>query len=98
MPVAVYGVVGYGAIFAVSLVGLSPRWIERREPTLVIALLAAVGVLFTAYLTYLEAAVINAWCQWCLVSAGIITAIFVAAVVGLVTRTDRGGLSRTGAD
>ncbi|NIR45309.1 MAG: hypothetical protein GWM93_13890, partial [Gemmatimonadetes bacterium] len=34
-------------------------------------------------LTYLEAAVIEAWCRWCLVSAGIITAIFVTSLLGL---------------
>ena len=87
VSVALYGVVGYAAMFAVSLGGLSPRWIERREPTFVLTALAAIGVLFSLYLTYLEAAVINAWCQWCLVSAGIITAILVAAVVGLLKGT-----------
>lgn len=87
VPVALLGVVGYTAIFAVSLGGLSSRWVERREPTIALVTLSGVGFIYTGYLTYLEAAVINAWCQWCLVSAGIITAILIVSVVGLV----RGG-------
>jgi uncharacterized membrane protein len=45
--------------------------------------LSGLGVLFTGYLTYLEAFVIHAWCRWCLGSAAIIAAIFLAALAGL---------------
>lgn len=83
LPVALYGVLGFISLLAVSLVGLQPRWIERRGPTTLLAVLSGAGVAFTGYLTYLEAAVINAWCQWCIGSAVIITAIFVIAVAGL---------------
>lgn len=96
VPVALFGVLGYAAIFAVSLAGLSRSWIERREPTIAVTILAAVGFLFTGYLTYLEAAVINAWCQWCLVSAGIITAILAVSVLGLVKGGGRGGRVEAG--
>ena len=91
MPVAFHGVVGYAGLLAVSLWGLSAKWIDRREPTIALVALSGIGVLFTAYLTYLEAYVIEAWCRWCLVSAGIIAAIFVASVVGMRTHgwTDR---------
>ncbi len=87
LPVALYGVGGYLALLVVSLVGLQPRWAGRHGPTDLLMALSAIGVLFTAYLTYLEAAVINAWCRWCLVSAAIITAIFVTALLGW--RADR---------
>ncbi len=83
VPVALYGVLGYLVLLAVSLVGVQPRWADRREPTLVLVGLSGAGVAFTAYLTYLEAAVIHAWCRWCLASAGIIGAIFVASLIGI---------------
>ena len=89
VPVAFYGVAGYLALLVVSLAGLS-RWAARREPTLVLLVLSGLGVAFSAYLTYLEAAVIHAWCRWCLVSAGIIAAIFVTTLVGVRGSRDAG--------
>lgn len=83
LPVALYGVVGYLALLVVGFVGVQPRWAERREPTVLLALLSGLGVLFSGYLTYLEADVLHAWCRWCLGSAAIITAIFITSVVGL---------------
>lgn len=41
---------------------------------------ASVGLLFSGYLTYLEAFVINAWCQWCIVSAWITVCLFILAL------------------
>jgi uncharacterized membrane protein len=84
VPVALVGVVGYLAVFVIGLTGAQPRWAERRGPTIVLAILSGVGVLFSAYLTYLEAAVLHAWCRWCLGSAGIISAIFVVSLVGMI--------------
>lgn len=83
IPVAAYGVLGYLALLLVALVGLQPRWEGRRGPTTLLAALAACGVAFTAYLKYLEFFRIHAVCRWCVVSAVLITAILVTAVVGL---------------
>ena len=83
VPVPFWGMVGYVVLLAVSLIGLQPRWAKRREPTLVLALVAGLGVGFSAYLTYLEAVVIHAWCRWCIASAVIILLIFGAALVGM---------------
>lgn len=85
-PVALYGVGGYLALCVVSLIGLHGRWADRPEPTRWLVALAAVGVGFTAYLSYVEAFVLHAWCRWCLVSAAIIVSIFASAVGGLVAR------------
>lgn len=82
LPVALWGMLAYSGMLALALLGLQPRWHQRREPTLGLLALSGAGLLFSAYLTYLEAAVIHAWCRWCVVSAVLVTAIFVAALVG----------------
>ena len=79
-PVALYGVLGYAALFAVCMVGLHPRFTAQRWPTTLLAVLATLGFAFTAYLTALEAFVIHAWCRWCLGSAVIITLIWLVAL------------------
>jgi uncharacterized membrane protein len=96
VPVAFYGMVGYLALIVVSLVGLQPRWIDRRAPTVVLVAIAALGVAFSGYLTYLEARVIHAWCRWCVVSAVIITAVLLVAVGGF--RTMRSSATQRVAD
>lgn len=85
IPVALYGVGGFIFMFAVSLVGLQPRWLGRKGPTLLLVVSSGVGVVFSAYLTYLEAFVINAWCQWCVASAVIVSLVFIVSLVGLLT-------------
>ncbi|MDH5197532.1 MAG: vitamin K epoxide reductase family protein [Gemmatimonadota bacterium] len=82
IPVAFFGVVGYLGILVASLAGLQDRLVHRRWPTDAILVLAGIGVAFSGYLTYLEAAVIHAWCRWCIVSAIIIVVIFGAAIAG----------------
>jgi uncharacterized membrane protein len=82
VPVAFFGVVGYAAMLAVCLVGLHGAAAERTWPTRALLVLSAAGVAFTGYLTYVEAAVIHAWCRWCLASAVTVTAIFVTALAG----------------
>lgn len=83
VPVALLGVIGYAAMLGVSLVGLHGRWADSPGPTRLLVALAGIGVLFSAYLTYLEAEVIHAWCRWCVGSAIIVTVIFVTAVIGM---------------
>jgi uncharacterized membrane protein len=82
LPVAFYGVGGYLALFVVGLVGLQPKFVHRQSITTILATLAGVGFVFTAYLTYVEAFVLGAWCRWCLVSAAIITLVFACALAG----------------
>ena len=83
LPVALYGVVGYGAILAVALAALRPAALARRGPALILAALATGGALFTLYLTYVELFVIHAICRWCIASAAIITAIWLVALAAL---------------
>jgi len=42
------------------------------------------GVIYSAYLTYLEVAVIHALCVWCVVSAATVTAILTTSAAALI--------------
>lgn len=75
VPVAFYGVAGYLALLVVSLVGLQPRFAERRGVSLLLAAMAGLGFVFTIYLTYVELFVIHAICRWCVASAVVIALI-----------------------
>jgi uncharacterized membrane protein len=83
IPVAVWGVGAYLTIFVVAMLGLQPRWAAARWVPVSLFAMSAVGVAFSGYLTYLEAFVIHAWCQWCVVSAILITIIFLLSIPGL---------------
>jgi uncharacterized membrane protein len=92
VPVAFYGVVGYLAILIVALVALRPAALLEPKWNRLLVGLATVGVLFTAYLTYLELFVIHAICRWCVGSAGVITATWIVTLLSLrspAIRTDR---------
>jgi len=69
IPVAALGTVGYLALMIVALLGLQPSSVGARWVPALLLLGGVVGVGFSAYLTYLEAFVIGAWCQWCVISA-----------------------------
>ena len=76
IPVAALGVAAYGAIFAVSLLSMA-----RKKRWLILFILSLAGFVFTLYLTYLELFVIKAICTYCVVSAVIITIIFVLVLL-----------------
>ena len=80
VPVSAIGVAGYLALIVVSFVGIQPAYRESAAIGGLLLAGSAVGTGFSAYLTYLEAFVINAWCQYCVVSAVLITLILVASL------------------
>jgi uncharacterized membrane protein len=82
-PVAEWGLGAYVFLLVVSIMGLQPRYMNARWVPLAIFGTAAIGVAFSGYLTYLEAFVIEAWCQWCVISAILITVIFFLSIPGL---------------
>lgn len=81
VEVALIGVLGYGLLFAVALLALQPALAGRGWPAKLLTALAVGGVLFTAYLTYVELFVIGAICRWCVGSAAIILSIFILALL-----------------
>lgn len=83
LPVSAWGVGAYVTLLVVALLGVQPRFMRERWVALALFGMSAVGVAFSAYLTYLEAFVIHAWCQWCVISAILITLIFLLSLPGL---------------
>jgi uncharacterized membrane protein len=79
VEVALIGVVGYAALLVVALIALQPT--PRRWPANLLTALAAGGVVFSAYLTYLELFVIHAICRWCVGSALIILSILILTLL-----------------
>lgn len=83
LPVAAWGILFYLDVFGVALIGTMPRF--ENEPIISIVLVAeaAIGVLFSAWLTYLELAVIHAICIWCVASAVIVLIILLVSIADL---------------
>lgn len=72
--VAAIGIAGYALILVASLMaGDTARFAGF--------VLGLIGFGFSLYLTYLELFVIDAVCQWCLVSAGLMTTLFILGAI-----------------
>lgn len=76
IPVAMLGIAGYAALAVTALMG---RWWLVFE-------FAQIGFLFAAFLSYLEAYVLQKWCIYCLWSQAIITVILLLTIGVLVAR------------
>jgi uncharacterized membrane protein len=84
VPVSALGLVGYA--------GLLLSAVLRGEVGVYLGfLIALVGTLFSAYLTYLEIFVIHAICQWCVASAAIMVAALICAALAAwrLTKNER---------
>jgi uncharacterized membrane protein len=75
VPVPVIGLGGYALLLGVALAGVHALAAHRLVPVVLVAG-ASTGLGFSAYLTYLEAFVIHAWCRWCIASAVLSVLIF----------------------
>jgi uncharacterized membrane protein len=82
ISVAVLGIVGYALLLATALL----RGDGARMGGF---LLALVGFGYSVYLTYLELFVIDAICQWCVVSALLMTVLFALNAVRMVAYVGR---------
>jgi uncharacterized membrane protein len=82
-PVAAWGVGFYVVLFALALASFQDRYAGSAAMSGALAFLSGCGFAFTLWLTYLELFVIHAICQWCVVSAIIVTLIFITSVMDL---------------
>lgn len=82
VPVALLGLLGYAGIF---LAIWGRHWltvVDEYLPELLIGM-TGLGFLFSLWLTGLEMFVIHAFCRYCIVSAVLITIMFVASILFL---------------
>ena len=70
IPVSLLGVIFYGILLVLL-------WFKK---IMYIKIVALCGLIFSVYLTYIEAFVLNAFCQWCLFSAWLVLSIFAASL------------------
>lgn len=79
LPMGILGLLGYLAVIILWLVGNLnfEAWNNRINALLWIVTL--IGTLFSVYLTFLEPFVIGATCMWCIVSAIVMTILFLLA-------------------
>jgi uncharacterized membrane protein len=89
-PVAALGLAMYvGLLAMLSLRRWRPSVLSRQLAVWTIAL-ALGGVIYSAYLTWLELAVIHAICAWCIASATVVSAIFALSLPDLRPPPDGG--------
>ena len=79
--VAIWGLVYYVLLFAVSLAAVHERYTDDRRFSLALLGLTGWGVLFTGWLIWLELFRIHAICRWCMGSAAIVAMLFVIALL-----------------
>ncbi len=87
IPVAVFGMIGYLVLLGLLLMESRKGFWEANAGLAEFGV-TLFGVLFSAYLTYLEIAVIHAICPYCLLSAISMLRLFALSLVRLA-RPDR---------
>jgi len=86
IPLPVLGLISYAAVLILLLIQHQPAISKRGwSPYVALAIfgISLAGVLYSAYLTYVELFVIYAICRWCVASATIMVAIFVLSIFNL---------------
>lgn len=78
IPVALLGALYYLAIFLAVYIMIETK---KTEYLRFIAIATTFGFLFSAWFVYLQLFVINAICQYCMLSAATSTTMFVASIV-----------------
>ncbi|MBF8279975.1 MAG: conserved rane protein of unknown function [candidate division NC10 bacterium] len=78
IPVAAFGIAGYLALLALSVMAAA---LGGGSVVGAIIAISGIGVGVSAYLVYLQVAVIGAICSWCVLSAFTMTSIFILSVL-----------------
>ncbi len=69
VPVSIWGVAFYLVVLGLII-------LKKYRLFFIVSLF---GLIFAAYLTYIEGFVLHAWCQWCILSAWIVVGLVVVS-------------------
>lgn len=83
IPIAILGLGAYLALLALLYLEVRGSFWKENAPLAFFGI-SLIGVLYSAYLTYLEIWVIHAICPYCVVSAILMVLLFIIAVIRLV--------------
>jgi len=83
VPVALFGILGYALIATLALA--NRLWLTLQT--------AEIGFAFAAFLSYMEAYVLEKWCIYCVWSQAIITAILLCTIAALILQHRAGRLA-----
>jgi uncharacterized membrane protein len=83
IPVSLLGLLAYLTFIGIHALETRSRFLKQNGNLLAFGL-SLLGVLFSAYLTYVELYVIHAVCPFCVASAILITIIFILAIIRLI--------------
>ncbi|MDH5605464.1 MAG: vitamin K epoxide reductase family protein [Anaerolineae bacterium] len=82
IPIAVFGAGAYVALL--FLFWLEKNKEEHRENAVMLGFgIILIGVLYSAYLTYVEVAILHAICPYCVLSAIMLVLLFIMSIIRL---------------
>lgn len=86
IPLGVYGMAAFLVLLWLAVFGKSIKMLAPYTELLLFAISFA-GFLYSLYLTYIELFVLKAICQWCVLSALMMTTVFITSIRKLVVKS-----------
>ena len=96
IPVAYIGLIGYVLMFSLAVVRSLITGVVQRRLAVAGFAMAALGLLFSLYLTYASIALVGQKCEWCLASLGVIVLMTIGHAALLQAEPSERPDSRTG--
>ncbi len=83
IPISFFGIAAYVSIILIATI-LQRYDLFQKYGNFLIFGIATIGIIFSAYLTYLQFAVIHAICPFCIFSAITMTIVFIISLVKIL--------------